>query len=66
MSDHNSDQTIILTAPVPKATQEKVQELAKSNHIPIRVFVAMLIERGLADIESGQLVIQQPAITGCD
>lgn len=54
---------VILTAPVNKATQAKVQKFAKSNKIPIRVFCAMLIERGLEDISNGKIQITQPTIT---
>lgn len=54
--------TILLTAPVDKATQQRVQKFAKTNNIPIRVFCAMLIKQGLDDIAAGKLHIVQPSI----
>lgn len=53
----------ILFAPVSKATQAKVQMLAKSRNIPIRVLCAMLIEQGLEDMSSGKIQISPASIT---
>lgn len=52
----------ILTAPVPRATQKKVRDVAKANNVPIRVLCAMLIERGLADLQNGKLEITKPSV----
>ena len=52
----------MLTAPVPRATQKKVRDVAKAHNVPIRVLCAMLIERGLADLETGKLEVTKPSI----
>lgn len=53
---------VILTAPVPRATQKKVRDVAKAHNVPIRVLCAMLIERGLEDLNTGKLAITKPAV----
>lgn len=53
---------VILTAPVPRATQKKVKEVAKAHNVPIRVLCAMLIEQGLVDLKAGKLEITKPSV----
>ncbi len=52
----------ILTAPVPRATQKKVRDVAKAHNVPIRVLCAMLIEQGLEDLKTGKLAITKPSV----
>lgn len=54
---------ITLTPAVSIATHSRLRALAKSNKIPLRALCALLIERAVADVESGKLAIRPPTLT---
>lgn len=57
MSDHDTPNSVLMTAPVSREVADQFRDIAKGNNIPIRVLGGMLYERFVADHSTGKVSV---------
>jgi hypothetical protein len=57
MSDDETPDSVLMTAPVSREVADQFRDIAKGNNIPIRVLGGMLYERFVADHSAGKVSV---------